>query len=128
MPGRYDLVADRYTPCVRDIIFSGIDLTDAVMTAQVRDRRDGGALRADLDTVLVAGTEGIFLVSAGEIDGIMTSAVTLQIDKDTMGDMPFGAEIGDDIDLYWDMHITPDGGVEEVYLYGLFTVRAGVTE
>lgn len=128
MPGTVNLQADRYTPYEENFIFAGIDLTDSVMKAQVRDRRDGGAIRATLNTVTMENTEGLRLVSAGEIDGIMTSAVAMFIDEATMEAMPSGLEIGDDIDLYWDLHITPDGGVKRNYLRGLFTVLAGATQ
>lgn len=128
MPGTLNLGADRFTPYVCDFIFSGIDLTDAVMKSQVRARRDGGALLADLDTVVTPATEGLYLVSVGAIDSITTSAVTMYIDEATMAAMPYGTEQGDDFLAYWDFQITPDDGVKQVYLRGTFTVRAGVTE
>jgi hypothetical protein len=127
-PGRLDLRADRYTPMVRVLTFLGIDLTDAVMKMQVRDRKDGGTVRADLATVGSVGTEGVTLVSAAEVDDVMTSVVSIRINEATMEAMPTGTEIGDDLGLWWDMHITPDGGIKEKYLHGSFTVRAGVTQ
>lgn len=127
-PGNLPLSADRQTPFVCTLTFQGIDLTDAVMKAQVRDRKDGGTVRADLALVTMANTEGLRLLSAGAVDGVMTSLVYLRINEATMEAMPFGTEIGDDLGLWWDMHITPSGGVKENYLHGAFTVRAGVTQ
>src|SRR3546814_3327444 len=37
-------------------------------------------------------------------------------------------EAGDDAKIWWDLHITPSGGVKFVALEGPFTVKAGVTE
>lgn len=127
-PGNLDLSGDRQTLVLRTLTFEGIDLTDAVMKAQVRDRKDGGAVRVDLATVGSITSEGLKLVSAGDVGGVMTSVVSMRINEATMEAMPFGDPIGDDLLLYWDMHITPDGGVKEKYLYGTFTVRAGVTQ
>lgn len=127
-PGLLPLSADRFTPFIATLTFVGIDLTAAVMKAQVRDRKDGGAVRADLATVTLANTEGLRLLSAGTVDGVMTSVVYMRVNEATMEAMPLGAEIGDDLDLYWDLQVTPSGGVKGVYLYGPFIVRAGVTQ
>lgn len=127
-PGLLPFSGDRQTPFVRTLTFTGIDLTSAVMKAQVRDRKDGGTVRADLATVLTVNTEGLYLVSAGSVGGTMTSVVVMRINESTMEAMPYGTEIGDDLDLYWDMHITPSGGVKQRYLHGAFTLRAGVTQ
>lgn len=127
-PGRLDFGADRFTPFIRTLTFRGIDLTGAVMVAQVRSRKDGGALYADLETVLTANTEGLRLVSAGTVEGVVTSEVYMRINEATMEAMPYATERGDDHPIWWDMHITPAGSVKQKYLYGTFTVRAGVTE
>jgi hypothetical protein len=127
-PGNLPLEADRQTPFIYTLTFQGIDLTSAVMKAQVRDRKDGGTLRADLATVLTVNTEGLRLVSAGTVGGVMTSVVYMRINEATMEAMPLGDPAGDDLALFWDMHITPSGGVKEMYLRGTFTVRAGVTQ
>jgi hypothetical protein len=127
-PGNLPLEGDRYTPFLRTLTFQGIDLTGAVMSAQVRDRKDGGTVRADLDTVLSSSAEGIYLVSAGTVEGVLTSVITIRINEATMEAFPFGTEIGDDLDLWWDMHITPSGGTKQKYLHGVFTLRSGVTQ
>lgn len=126
-PGNLPLRGNRYTPLIYTLNFQGVDLTDAEFEAQVRDRKDGGAVRADLPTVVIE-EEGILLVSAGLVEDVMTSVVEIRIDEATMAAMPYGTEQGlDDAYLWWDLHITPDGGVKQVYLYGVFTVTAGVT-
>jgi hypothetical protein len=127
-PGNLPLAGDRQTPFVATLTFRGIDLTGAVMKAQVRDRKDGGTVRADLATVATANTEGLRLLSAGTVDGVLTSVVYVRINEATMEAMPLGAPAGADLALWWDMHITPSGGVKQKYLFGTFTVRAGVTQ
>lgn len=126
IPGRYPIEAARHTPFDDPLTFRGIDLTGAVMKAQVRVEKDGGEIKADLDTVLTPETEGLYLVSAGLVDGVMTSEVRMWIDEATMKAMTPAPDQGEDVILYWDLHITPAGGVKQVYLYGTFTVLAGV--
>lgn len=128
-PGRLPLNGDRWTPFVRTLTFRGIDLTSAVMKAQVRLLPDaGGSALVDLATVGSIATEGLKLVSAGTVDGVMTSVVNMRINEATMEAMPAAPVLGDDWEGEWDMHITPNGGVKEKYLYGSFAVRAGVTQ
>jgi hypothetical protein len=148
-PGRLPLGGDRWTPFVRTMTFEDIDLTDAVFKMQVRDRRDGGQLRADLDTVTTAATEGVRLIYVGtdtvaahiaahrideappgmtDDDTLLLSVIEVWIAEDTMVSMTPATEIGDDAEAYWDLHVTPSGGVKELFLYGSFTIRAGVTE
>lgn len=127
-PGKLPLAGDRWTPFVRTLTFRGIDLTGAVLKAQVRDRKDGGYVRADLATVETANTQGLRLLSAGTVDGVLTSVVYMRINESTMEAINAATEVGDDAALYWDMHITPSGGVKQLYLFGPFTVRAGVTQ
>lgn len=148
IPGDLPMAGDRYTPYLRTLTFLGINFTGAVFKAQVRDRKDGGAVRADLATV-VTSAEGVRLlyggtdtianhITAGRLsevpsghtsgESIALSQMTVRINEATMEAMPFGTEIGDDWPGWWDIHVTPSGGTKEVYLQGTFTVRAGVTQ
>jgi hypothetical protein len=61
-------------------------------------------------------------------DSVALSLVMLRVDKATMSALPFPASRGGDIDLYWDLHITPSGGDEGNYAGGTFTVVAGATQ
>lgn len=147
-PGHLVLAGDRQTPFLRTLTFLRIDFTGAVFKMQVRDRKDGGAVRADLATV-VTTAEGVKLVyggtatiaahiAAGRLtavpagfasgDNVALSTVTIRINEATMEAMPFGTEVGDDLELYHDFHVTPSGGTKEVYLEGPYIVRAGVTQ
>lgn len=155
-PGNLPLAGDRQTPFFETLIFLGLDLTSAVFKLQVRDRKDGGAVRADLATVtttaegvrlLYGGTDTIANhITAGRLeevpsgtnpatglpytaaDSVEMSQVTFKINETTMEAMPFGTETGDDLEIFWDLHVTPSGGLKQVYLEGTFTVRAGVTQ
>ncbi len=128
LPGKLDLLADRFTPFVTPLTIAGIDLTGATFMAQVRDRKNGGTLRADLTTVGSIATEGIKLVSTTTLGGVDYNLLSMRINEETMEAMPDAPEIGGDLPLVWDMHVTPSGGVKQVYFAGIFTVRDGVTE
>lgn len=151
-PASVDWKADRYVPFIESIVFIDEDFTGASFAMQVRDRRDGGARRADLSTVTSAAAEGVRLIYAGtdtlanhvtaerlsqedadslpyaSTDNVLLSELGLRINETTMEAMPFATEIGDDKKLFYDIQITPSGGVKEVYARGVFTVRAGVTQ
>lgn len=151
-PGYLPLQADRQTPFVCTLSYIGIDLTGAAFKAQVRDRKDGGNVYADLTTVGTVNTEGFRLAYAGSAtvsahvaagrgtlaqfaeagfvgaDTVTLSQVAMRINELTMEAMPFDGVIGDDLGMWWDQHITPSGGTKEKYLFGEFVVRAGVTQ
>lgn len=148
---RVDFGADRSVPFIRTLAIVGFNLTGASFAMQVRDRKDGGTLRADLGTVASAASEGVRIVYAGTdtvtnhiAAGRLTAAqaasqgwaggdsktmtqLGIRINESTMEAMPFGIEVGDDKLLYWDLQITPSGGIKDVYAAGNFIVRAGVT-
>jgi hypothetical protein len=128
-PGYLPFADVRWTPFIRTLSFRGIDLTGATLRAQVRSTRDVVASPlVDLQTVGSANTEGLRLLSAGLVDGVMTSVIYMRINEATMEGLPAAAEPGDDLRLWWDMHITPAGGVKQRYLWGEFILLAGVTQ
>jgi hypothetical protein len=150
-PARVDLFGDRYVPLLTTITVLEQDFTGATFNMQVRDRKDGGALRADLDTVANLTLEGVCIVYAGTDtvtahiaagrmtqedatdlglaggDSVAVSVLGIRVNEATMEAMPFGDEIGDDKVLFYDMHISPSGGTNDVWIAGTITVRAGVT-
>lgn len=115
---RYDSEANRFAPHTDYIDIEGFDFTDAVCKLQIRDRKNGGALRADL----------VPTVSVTENDGVPVSRVLWTIPETTMEAMPLASEIDPDVTLWRDLHLTPDGGVKFVPIEGTFTVKSGVTE
>lgn len=120
--------ANRWTPFVETIDFVGLDLTGATMKMQVRDRKDGGFVRADLTTVPSNGTEGVSLVSVVTTAGVPTSRLSIRINEPTMEAMSAATEPGEDAQIWWDIHITPAGGVKFVALEGPFIIMAGSTQ
>jgi hypothetical protein len=128
-PARFALEADRWTPFVTTIEFEGVDLTGAVFEAHIRLLPDTpGAPLVDLDTVTTAAAEGVRLISVIGTGDDAVSSVGIRINETTMEGLPVSAELGLNTRLYWDLHITPSGGVKQVYAGGEFIVRAGVTQ
>lgn len=151
-PARVDLAGDRYVPFIETIPVLEEDFTGATFKMQVRDRKDGGALRADLATVGSMASEGVTLVYAGTdtvanhiaagridqedadtlalvgTDSLVMSVVGIRVNETTMEGMPEPEELGDDLPLVYDMHITPSGGTKDLWFGGEFLVRAGSTQ
>lgn len=123
------LIADRWTAFVRTLVFRGVDLTGADFRAQVRLYPDAlGAPLIDLQTVSSAAAQGLRLISVVQEDGRPVSRIGLRINESTMEAMPQQGEIGTDLELAWDLHVTPAGGLKQRRLFGPFIVRAGVTQ
>jgi hypothetical protein len=151
-PARVDLAGDRYVPFIETIPVLEEDFTGATFKMQVRDRKDGGTVRADLATVGSIASEGVSIgyagtdtvanhIAAGRLDQADANALGLvgtdslamttlgiRINEVTMEAMPEPVEIGDDLELVYDMHITPSGSYKDLWFGGTFTVRAGSTQ
>ena len=124
-----DLTADRWTPFVWDIDFEERDLTGAAFAVEVRDRRDGGFVRATLGTVTTE-VQGVRLLGVATVDGVVVSSIRMRISEATMEAMTNAADaglLGSDGAAWWDMHITPAGGDKAVALAGPFIIKAGAT-
>jgi hypothetical protein len=120
-PATVAIMADRWTPFVRTLQIGGLSLTSATISMQVRQYYDApGSALVSLSTVGSPSTEGIYIASATEL--------SIRINEWTMEDLPAATEVGDDLVLYYDIHITPSGGVKQVYVRGTFTVRGGATQ
>jgi hypothetical protein len=150
-PAALNWAADRNVVFKRTIALPNYDFTGGSFRMQVRDRRDGGATRADLSTVTSGSAEGVRLIYAGTATvaahiaaarltqaqadqlglasgtSLLLSQLGIRINETTMQAMPLGTEVGDDKVLVHDLLLTPSGGDEDVYARGDFTVRAGVT-
>lgn len=115
---RYDSEANRFAPHTDYIDIEGFDFTGAVCKLQIRDRKNGGALRADL----------VPAVSMTMNDDIPVSRILWTVSEALMEAMPMAAEIDPDVTLWLDLHLTPDGGVKFVPIEGTFKIKSGVTE
>lgn len=136
--GPRDLVANRWEPFIEPIRFEGQDLTGATFIAQIRATRDaGGTAPVDLSTVGGIGAEGITIVSVANEDvdfggdlgvvNVPVTTVSMRINEATMEALPEPQELGDDVIYWWDMQVTPSGGVKYRALEGTFTIHAGVS-
>src|SRR3546814_7601005 len=81
--GRLPLAANRWTPFAYSVAFIGYDFTGATFKAQVRDRKDGGFVRADMTVTLASVTTD---------EGVPTSTVDLEIPEATMEAMDAATE------------------------------------
>lgn len=125
--GRLDLRVERRTPYIPGTIdFVGMDFAGAAFKLEVRTEKDTEGTALISIAGASAGSEGIS-VTTTEDDGITTSHVQIQINEATIEALPFAGERGDDLELWWDFHITPSGGTKRNWLGGKFIVRAGVT-
>src|SRR3546814_19849610 len=101
--GRLPLAANRWTPFAYSVAFIGYDFTGATFKAQVRDRKDGGFVRADMTVTLASATTD---------EGVPTSNVDLEIHEATMEAMDAATAAGDDAKTWRDLEIKASGGVQ----------------
>lgn len=108
------------------IQFKALDFTGAAFLMHIRN------LPGDTGSPLVslagasAGSQGLS-ITVETVDGITSTYLTIQIDETTMEGLPSAAPASLPLTLYYDLHITPSGGVKSVWLAGKFTVYPGVT-
>lgn len=123
------LTAGRWVPFLHEIFVEGMDLTDATFAMQVRDDWNGGALRADLDTVATASSEGVRLVGVETVDGLPVSTIGIRINESTMAAIPLDPANPDGpASLVYDLQVERTAGLPEVMMRGTFTVQEGSTE
>lgn len=126
------LVADRGTAFSRLVKFVGVDLTGASHEMEVRDSRDGGALRVQLSSTTTVGAEGIRLIGVETVDGVPTSSFHVVISKTTMNAMmavAAGAGLqGGDGKAVFDWIMSPTTSPAFVAMQGDFIVAATATD
>lgn len=150
-PARINIHADRWVACIRELAFVGFDFAGATFLAHIRALPD--APGAPLIALSLVGTnpaeQGVAIVYAGTdtianhitagrlvevpagyeaADSVALSLLRIRIEEPAMEALPQPNEIGDDITLAWDLHITPLGGTKDKYCGGAFVVRSGVTQ
>jgi hypothetical protein len=123
-----EIRADRWTVFNDDLAIIGVDLTAADFKLQVRDRKDGGFVRADLSTVTSGSAQGIRLIDVVTTGGVPTSRLGIRINEITMEAMAVATEAGEDGAAWWDLHITPSAGDKFVAASGRFIILAGSTQ
>jgi len=124
------LTANRWTPFAYIIAVQGVDLTNANLHAQVRLYPNApGTPVIDLPPVTDPTVLGVRLMAVDTTGALPISYIRLQIPGASLGSaLPSGDEISDDLTLAWDMVVTLPGYTEARWLYGPFTVAAGVTQ
>jgi hypothetical protein len=106
----------------------GIKLHD-VAASTITAHRTAGRLGQTEPQGINPATAGAYADS----DSVTVSRLRIRINETTMEAMPFPGsgdtgERGDDVVLWYDIHITPSGGTKDRYVFGTFTVRAGTTQ
>ena len=115
----YSATANRFAPFADYVDIVGFDFTGATTKLQVRDRKNGGAVRADV----------VPAISVTVNEGLPTTRISWAIDEVAMEAMPLDSGDPDaDVVLFHDLHLTPSGGTKFIPFAGTFTVKAGVTE
>ena len=115
----YPIRASRYTPHSDYVTVIGYDFTGAVAKMQVRDRKNGGSIQADIVPTVTVTT----------VSGVVQSKIEWTIGESTMEAMISDSGSPEaDVKLYYDVHLTPSGGDKFVLVEGKFTVVAGVTQ
>lgn len=123
-----DLDADKRAPFIHTIGVLGVDLSDAVFLMQVR-QHPGDTGPALLTATVTATYEAEFKyvdARGREHTGPATAIVLFVAEADLEG-LPFAASHLRNLDLVYDLHVTPDGGIKQVLVQGKFTVSPGVT-
>lgn len=122
IPAAPDLWADRWTPFVATLNFTGApSLSGATLAMQIRSDFDApGSPLVSLAGVGSPASQGIYIASATQLG--------IRINEATMEAMPDAAEVGENLELKYDIHITPSGAVKQVWLRGKFIIRGGATQ
>lgn len=115
----YPISANRFVPFSDYVDIVGYDFTGATLSMQVRDSANGGIVRATVTPTIGVTTD----------EGVPTTRVSFSITETVMEAMPLDPlDPSRDVALYYDCHLTPDGGTKFVPFGGPFIVEAGVTQ
>lgn len=128
MPGRLDLVAQRWTPFAYTIEVPGYDFADATMALHARLYRDApGAPQIALANA-AANAEGLS-VTVDRTGPLPISTVQIRINEATLEATLLNAgKAGEDVVLKQDLHITGGGLPKTRWSEGDLIIRAGATQ
>lgn len=116
-----------------DIVILGLDYSAATFKIEIRPEPGHSATAMVVLTNASAGSEGISAIYdagylhpvTGEVVG--ATVIRPQINETTMEGLATGSPVNEPIEAFWDMHLTPSGGVKMLYAFGRFTYYPGVT-
>jgi hypothetical protein len=134
-PVTLPLAADKRTPFEKDIAIVGPDWSGATFLMHVRAQPgDTGSPLLSLANAS-AGSQGISAVYEADYthvyDGqtleLPATILTLFIAEASLEALSLNNPTNQPLNLAYDLHITPSGGVKFVALQGAFTINPGVT-
>ena len=117
--------------------FVGYDWTGATFLMHVRNNPGDTSTPTITLTGASAGSEGISVTydtdysyidpTSGQAVTAAASLVLVQINEATLEALSLGTPAKDPVELAYDLHVTPSGGVKRVAVYGTFNILPGVT-
>ena len=117
--------------------FVGYDWTGATFLMHVRNNPGDTSTPTITLTGASAGSEGISVTydtdysyidpTSGQAVTAAASLVLVQINEATLEALSLGTPTDAPVELAYDLHVTPSGGVKRVAVYGTFSILPGVT-
>lgn len=133
MAANLNIAAFKRTPFIDDIAILGPNYTGATFLMHIRNKN------GDTGTPLIslagatAGTQGISVTyNAAYIyneagDTAPASLILIQIDEATLEALALNNPADKPVELAYDLHVTPSGGIKRVELFGQFIINPGST-
>lgn len=118
-------------------VFFGFDWSTATFKMEIRQNPgDTGTPLISLGNA-AAGSEGVSATydpaytytdpkTKEDVTGPAT-LVLVQIDESTLEALSLASPASCSVNLHYDLHVTPDGGVKQLPIAGPFTIKPGVT-
>jgi hypothetical protein len=126
-------VMSKRVPWVEDIALEGPNYSGATFRMELRQNPgDTGTALVTL-TNAAAGSQGISATyNAAYVDPETTqtfaaTVIVIQIDETTMEGLASATPSSSAVELHYDIHVTPSGGVKFLLCGGAFTYYPGVT-
>lgn len=141
MAVRIDLTAYKRVPFVDEdgatFVFFGLNWTGATFLAHIRQHPgDTGTPLITLANA-AAGSQGVSVAVVPDYTYVdpktkepvtgQASKVLIQIDEATLEALALGSPSDCPLELCYDLHVTPTGGVKQLPVHGKFTILPGVT-
>lgn len=131
-PPTLPIVVPKRVPFDDTIVFIGADYSDATFAMHVREEEgDTGTPIITLGDV--SGSEGISATFDDEYtdpeteEPVEATIFRIRILEATLEALPLGADTSEDVELVYDLHVTPAGGVKFILCEGPFLVTPGST-
>lgn len=133
MAAELNIAAFKRTPFVDSIAILGPNYTSASFLMHIRNKNgDTGTPIISLASA-TAGTQGISVTynAAYVYDDVGSTAaasvILIQIDEATLESLALNNPTDKPVELAYDLHVTPSGGIKRVEIYGQFIINPGAT-